>query len=843
MASDALESLDLTGTQGTICLNDETRQFRFAERVGNGTKGVTWRTEDRFDRQYAVKLVHKSDYKDYSLEAEVLRTKSLSPRFAEIHFYGELKVFGSDIPQPNVFAVVSQWIAGVQLKDYISSLKTSLGTREFIELTKQFCEALALLEEQSLCHNDLHDQNILISRERQGPDLAEELVLRIIDMGSMTTKERKVTLLQRWRNDLEVLQENSSDELAIEKRRSFNAWFERTDQEWVVSHLVSLVNTANRLNHDLPVKEKRFFDELPKLLLKMVDADLSIRIDSPQLMYGEVERLLQRMSEPPQPTLTNPFEYISAELIRNDETLTLLFSKECPWYKRCFSTDPIYLYGPRGCGKTTVLRMLSLPVVLSERNSKEIFQGRQYIGIYISCTEVLRSRFLLFPEERYETIEADLITFFTCLLTEALLDTLELLRDDNLIHKSKFSVGFTNERARHVSEIVCDKFSLEPLGGKLKGVSWLVYAKKRLTVFRNDLWQRMLTTPTASTPNPMLLFDLCSELETAFPLLREKHLAFLLDDYSNQRIPAKLQRVLNQTISFAKQGNPIFKVSSEYQGVDLDGIQEGREVVEINVGAEYVDLGEVARAGFLEDVLNIRFHRSGRSHKVKDLLGIANVSQGIPLARAINAANKGDKPVYYHGVDTIAELCSGDLAMALNLVRQIDDLSIPTKLYVSPKQQHEIIHRYSDREHMYLRYHSPYGAEMSNIADALCWLAHEAAVTKTSKKDGVAEPMIKTHLDIKGTSLAELKPELKELMNALVKWGAIFTLDTSRTRYGSEGTERYQIRRILLAKYIAPLSRRDPIKLDTPQRIIFLLTEPMDFAKSEIGIQPRIPGL
>ena len=76
-------------------------------------------------------------------------------------------------------------------------------------------------------------------------------------------------------------------------------------------------------------------------------------------------------------------------------------------------------------------------------------------------------------------------------------------------------------------------------------------------------------------PDAQMVFDVCQELEEVWPVLKTRRLVFLIDDYSNQRIPGALQKKLNQAITFSKQGTPIFKVTSEYDGVDLEGVQEG----------------------------------------------------------------------------------------------------------------------------------------------------------------------------------------------------------------------------------------------------------------------------
>ncbi|MGN6552751.1 MAG: ORC-CDC6 family AAA ATPase [Verrucomicrobiota bacterium] len=169
---------------------------------------------------------------------------------------------------------------------------------------------------------------------------------------------------------------------------------------------------------------------------------------------------------------------------------------------------------------------------------------------------------------------------------------------------------------------------------------------------------------------------------------------------------------------------------------------------------------------------------------------------------------------------------------------------LPLSEPVPPKKQNEIIHQYSDREHTYNRYFPVFGKEIANIADRLCWLAHEAAVNCDSKKDGQPRAMVKTHLDIPLAVARQLPEKWQLLLQEMQRKGVLFCLDTSRSRIENDGTERYQVRRILLVRYQAPLGRRDPIKMDNLQRLLHLLQEPEQFAKAELnrdGTKPKVP--
>jgi len=821
---------------------DESKRYIFAKRAGAGAKAVTWKVKDHFGWPFAIKFVARSEYFSHSIDAELHKARELGSLFAQIYGYGDPVI---DDPEysfltEDTYAVVVEWVEGQTFQKFCSAESETFDINHFLVITKELCEALGCLKQSGLSHSDLHDENIMIIKRSSTISNTEELSIKIIDTGSLMTEDFLQSLLEKWQRELDTLSRytNSPDvSRDIYGLREKITWFERGDQAWIAHHLCTLVNFVRRNESRLPLVQRKFFQNITSILKKMVDQDRTMRLDKSSEMFQTIEMFWKSLVTPSKQPLVTPFDLISAELIRSNDQLNYLFSEKCPWIESCATTDPVYIYGPRGCGKSTILRKLSLPAVLASKDPGDLFTKIPYIGVYISCSSELRSRFWLFPKEQYSIIQADVISFFTIILMESLLEAFEALRDGEIEKFLGQSVGLTKETERSIASIICERFNLTQTDGNLGGVSWLTYARKKLAIKKNEIWKTILHYPAEKTPNPALLFDVCKELEQVFPLLKEKNIAFLIDDYSNQRIPADLQRMLNQTISFAKQGNPIFKVSSEYQGVDLEGIQEGREVIEVNLGKEYVTLTETGRSIFLEDVLNIRFKQAKVNTTIDALLGRSNLKPLSPMAREILRCHEQNESFYYHGIDTISDICSGDLAMALDLVKKIYmDVKgrFPLVEPVSPKRQHEIIHQYSDREHSYNFYLPRFGKKIAEIADRLCWLAHQAVIECKSSKDRKSEPMVKTHLDIPLSVVRSLPIDAQELLREMQRKGVIFSLDTSRSRIANDGTDRYQIRRILLVRYLAPLGRRDPIKMDNSQKLLHLLQEPAQFVKSEI---------
>ena len=545
-----------------------------------------------------------------------------------------------------------------------------------------------------------------------------------------------------------------------------------------------------------------------------------------------------RAPETSPPRLTSPFDYISAEMIRTDEEFAALFSEECPWLQRCRNLEPIYLYGPRGCGKSSVLRWLAFKTLVRDPERFDIEKHRE-IGVYISCSVELRSRFWLLPETEIERLQVPIVRFFNLLLLEELFETLQLIWE--LQERDVLRAGLTELAVREFTEWCLQRLGISvPLAHpRVQGQSYFDYLKG---LTRRSKWETWAAIQRGRDPvdnaDPSLAIDVCRQLAEAFSFFASRHVTFLVDDYSNQRIPSVLQRKLNQTISFAKQGTPIFKVSSEFQGVDLEGIQQGREVVEVNVGQEYSSMADSAHgAAFLVDIANLRLDKADYRGRIDDILGSSSY-EGRPMHRAL--VEDGGK-FSYHGVDCIHSLCSGDLALALDLVRRIfEDHGVTrhTTSAVSPSGQHKTIQQFAHQEVRRIRTIPLYGDTMHDIVCYLGALSRAVLVNKKSKRtDRPDDPMCKTHIDIRSLVLSSLKddyPDLSDLFDVLTSRAILFSLMDSRSRI-SGSTERLQLRRIYLPAFKAPLKRDVPIKIDAVEDLKSLLSNPRTFAERELS--------
>ncbi|HEV7737554.1 MAG TPA: hypothetical protein VGO47_09320, partial [Chlamydiales bacterium] len=458
----------------------------------------------------------------------------------------------------------------------------------------------------------------------------------------------------------------------------------------------------------------------------------------------------------------------------------------------------------------------------------------------MSCSVELRSRFWLLNEETIEKLQLPIIRFFNLILLEELFDTLrEMWRiEDSGGYLFGFKAGNLHDFALFVVGRLTTNEHQQP---RLQGQTYFDYLKSFVRKLRWDTWTKIQRAETEiGVPDPAAASDICRGLADYFGYFQTRHVTFLIDDYSNQRIPSYLQKKLNQTISFAKQGTPIFKVSSEYDGVDLEGIQEGREVVEVNVGQEYTMLNDANGARFLTDIINIRLRKAKfRIADIEQILG-SKAYENLPVAIAEETE---DKPLYYSGIDCIHWLCSGDVALALDLIKRIfDDYSVSVGKVgpIPPQSQHRTIQQFSYDEVRRINSIVPDGDEMHDIVCYLGYIARATVMHKKSKRDDknkTGKPLCMTHLDVRVPVIKELhetEPTLAKRYDRLTSRAILFSLQTSRSRIQG-ALERLQMRRIYFPAFKAPLKRDTPIKIDDLGELVSLLSDPRTFAERELS--------
>jgi hypothetical protein len=385
---------------------------------------------------------------------------------------------------------------------------------------------------------------------------------------------------------------------------------------------------------------------------------------------------------------------------------------------------------------------------------------------------------------------------------------------------------------------------------RLNGVSRLDHLRSALNQERMVTHAHILREKTLSfTTPPSLLSDITSYLLDKVSYFHGKRILFLLDDYSLHRIPPVIQRILNQVV-WMQVPTYVFKISSEVGGITAEAPIAGgsadtsREFIEINVGTEYVNLRERTQSyAFIEDILDRRLHLAGYSGTSIGLLGNTKYLSKLSLGAALKAEKKNElrgSPVYYHGMECLADLCSGDIATALDILSHIfqtANVTPTTTGSISPKQQHQAIQEFSRDLYSRIYDFTPYGKEMQQLVHAFGWTSrtllceHRGVRSRTRGKLDPYE-LIRIEVD-EDPNLPELSGVPKLIVKELLRRAIFIELSKGRSRRGVLA-QRLQLRRAYCPAFKTTLTHSEPMGL-TREKFRFLIDSPREVCERFIA--------
>ena len=791
---------------------DVNRKSYTPEKAENaGYKGAIWAVRDEFGRRRALKLCIYEDYQDRSYLQEISRASVLEP-YKEFAFFvdaGLVELELGQLPKQKFVCFVEEWIDGLTLESFIVEQIAAVTTSFFVAYVRGMCRGLSALYEVGLRHDDLHPGNVMLARPVPG-DLSGEWAVKIVDTGSMKPAAS-----------------------AVKKCKD--------DHRNLVDHLVLLWNTVHA-NTAVTTRDRRFLTEASGLLLSMLDDDPSIALREPAQIIKQFDLAYTRASASRVDKLgklepKDPFEFISAEHIADDRLLVRMFARSCPFLEKVDSPDPCLVTGPRGCGKSTMFRWLSLKAHLHQPTSE--IDSLRIAGFYISCSSDLQNRLgWIRTEAMANTFRREIVHYFNLLLGREVVQTLSLIaaREDR---DTYWGLGIRQE------EKICN-FVLEAIGPlsnpRVQGVSRLMQVIEAIEAEMFATHRKMLSglnvsECTAST----FLGDFTTLLTKQMPYFVETRIAFLIDDFSTHRLPEHVQRAVNQVI-WERRASHVFKLSSEKFGailVDSIGatVEVGREMIEIDCGREYValdDTDQVARTrAFAVELLNNRLLASNYRGNADLLIGHSSWSEGS-LGRALAEKKTGRFLDQYHGIECIADLCSGDVSTLLLIYRRIFErgaVTMESICQVPKSTQHDAIVSASRELFEAIKHHLPCGPEMYAIVSSFGNLVRNILQYGRWQKKGtttapVQAPRIELDQD-QGGAVESLNSEQQQLAKELVRRAVFIEMEPGLSRHRNMTTLRWHLRRVYLPTFRASLAKNNAIK----QRVDwlkYLLTNPED---------------
>ena len=707
--------------------------------------------------------------------------------------------------------LIFPFIEGRNLRDALAD-KSSPVTMAFISVCLEtLLELLAEMSARGISHGDLHTGNIIVEHKRFA--LRDSpFVFRVTDFGVAD-----VTSDPRPRDDFHQVGAVLHEMLAAVDFQAPGA-----------------------------PEDKYTFLQLRDLFIRSLTDDDPTRnpfARQAELLFNELRSLPAkfRSSDGGKLEMSSPFDFLSCEQIGDAALLEALYSHLFLGIDVISGRNNMVLTGPRGCGKSTVFKSLSLPHRIKVTGAPPA--DVRFIGIYYRCDDL----YFAFPTyrmpERREAWDIPL-HFITTTLLVLLLESVGEWAEHHF--RDEFFRIQTSVCAR-----LWEAIGLQPPqqpGAFSFAVLIRELQKQRKKATERQKVAHKLDRGLGYNCGVGVLTKACEVISEGFPFLRDRPIYFFVDDYSSPKISVDLQRNLNRLLT---QRTPFcfFKISTEspvsFEREDVDGkhYPEGREFELLNLGVVFLAADDDAKLSFVEDVFARRFEKATDKFPVKrleDLLGTNRQQSQNDHARQIrrSALENGPKPELW-GKETLCDLCSGDIHYLIGLVRDMvvstgGDAAIE-KSATTPRVQKEVQNReIRTAAGAFLKSLTgivKHGDRLKRIVEAFGTVAYTHLLYKDAPNQNEQSAIPKQATRIEPLEEPKLSPEAGRIYNELLRYSVFIEDVRGKSRRGHV-VARLHLRRLLIPHFNLTFSSRDSIELE-PSQIEVLLNDPETFLKAK----------
>lgn len=743
---------------------------------------------------------------DWFIEAK--KANSLTnPMVVKCHNH---TIWKDEANEVDYFVLCYEYIDGENLADYIKANKKEISISFILDFLKSILALLHEMKGRGIKHGDMHYRNILVESPNEF-QIEPKPTFRVTDFGAWAT----------------------SGELRI-----------KDDYEQLAITLKELLGCIEYSSGGVTSWDKFVFNFLDTQFgrhLNEHDPTRDAIAKQPKLLYEKIVNLEKEFNKLEKNTLTvklvSPFDGLSCEQISEDSTLKALYSDKFLGLEYIQHRNNLMLTGPRGCGKSTVFKSLSLRHRALVGDDKP--ENVEYIGIYYNCNSDL---YFAFPRYRLEINTAYELPlhYMTATLLIDVLDTIKAWATSN------FEKIFSESEQR-VSKTLWEVLDITP--PQQPNVNSFMALTAWLSKERKNVAGKYRPTNVADSNKdksffgPEVLLKSCCTLKDNFPFLRDRPFYFFIDDYSAPKITVELQKNLNR-LFMQRHASCFFKLSTEslvsYASEDIDGKNyvEGREFELLNLSTVYLQEDDNRTLVFFDDVFARRFNQI-KDYPVKDLDSLIGNEKINNVQMAKDIREKGKVPLF--GKEALCDLCSGDIHYIINLVAHMveaaggqDGLSsIRTEPKITSTKQNEVIRNEAGSFLNSLKA-TREGDKLVKIVTAFGNVANYYLKNKDSKNDESSPPWQASRIEpLEALSWSD---DAKQLYHELLRY-SVFLLDTRGKSRRGKIVPRLYLRRCLIPLFNLTFSKRDSVSLNAEQ-LEKLLLHPDVFEREMKSMKP-----